>query len=365
MAELIEQLSDDAVELLIRLIQTPSFSREEAGTATLIQGFLAAHGVTAKRQKNNVWAVSQHFDASKPTILLNSHHDTVKAGAGWQYDPFGAVLEGDKLTGLGSNDAGASAVSLLAAFLYFQDKPNAFNLICAITAEEEISGANGIRSVLPEFGKIDLGIVGEPTGMNLAIAEKGLIVLDCTAHGKTGHAAREEGENALYNALDDIGWLRGFQFPQVSPLLGPVKMTVTQISAGTQHNVVPDRCEFVVDVRTNELYQNQTIVDFLRVALKSEIVPRSTHLNSSRISENHPLVRKGLAMGKTIYGSPTLSDQAVMSFETLKMGPGESARSHTPDEFVLVSEIRAGIRDYIELLTEAQGFAGFKEVSQG
>ncbi|MBH8557813.1 M20 family metallo-hydrolase [Hymenobacter negativus] len=352
MPDLINQLSDEAVELLIRLIQTPSFSREEGGTATLIQNFFTAHGVISKRQQNNVWAISAHFDASKPTVLLNSHHDTVKAGAGWQYDPFGAVLEGDKLTGLGSNDAGASAVSLLATFLYFQNRINSFNLICAITAEEEISGANGIRSVLPELGKIDLGIVGEPTGMNLAIAEKGLIVLDCIAHGKTGHAAREEGENALYKAFDDIQWLRSFQFPEVSPLLGPVKTTVTQISAGTQHNVVPDRCQFVIDVRTNELYQNQEIVDFLRSKLQSEIVPRSTHLNSSRISESHPLIRKGVAMGKTVYGSPTLSDQSMMPFETLKMGPGESARSHTPDEFILVSEIRAGIQDYIELLTD-------------
>ena len=352
MPELIEQLSDEALALLIRLIQTPSFSREEGSTATLIQAFLAAHGVATQRQQNNVWAVSAHFDAGKPTILLNSHHDTVKPGAGWSADPFGAVLDGDKLTGLGSNDAGAAAVSLLATFLYFRNKPTAFNLICAITAEEEISGANGIRSVLPEFGKIDLGIVGEPTGMNLAIAEKGLIVLDCTAHGKTGHAAREEGENALYQAIDDIQWLRQHRFPEVSPLLGPVKTTVTQISAGTQHNVVPDRCQFVIDVRTNELYQNQEIIDFLREKLKSEIIPRSTHLNSSRISENHPLVKKGVAMGKTIYGSPTLSDQSMMPFDTLKIGPGESARSHTPNEFILVSEIRGGIRDYITLLTD-------------
>ena len=352
MPDLINQLSDAAVDLLIRLIKTPSLSREEADTATLIQEFLTAHGVAAQRQKNNVWAVSQYFDSAKPTILLNSHHDTVKAGAGWQYPPYGAVLEGDKLIGLGSNDAGASAVSLLATFLYFQDKLNAFNLICAITAEEEISGTNGIRSVLPGLGKIDLGIVGEPTGMNLAIAEKGLLVLDCTAHGKTGHAARDEGENALYKAVDDIRWLRQHQFPKVSPLLGPVKTTVTQISAGTQHNVVPDCCAFVMDVRTNELYQNQEIIDFLRENMRSEIVPRSTHLNSSRISENHPLVRKGVAMGKRTYGSPTLSDQAMMPFETVKMGPGESARSHTPDEFILVSEIRAGIRDYIELLTD-------------
>ena len=352
MPELINQLSDAAVDLLIRLIKMPSLSREEGDTAKLIEEFLTAHGVGAKRQHNNVWAVSQHFDAGKPTILLNSHHDTVKAGAGWTFDPFGAVLEGDKLTGLGSNDAGASAVSLLATFLYFQDKPNAFNLICAITAEEEISGANGIRSVLPEFGKIDLGIVGEPTGMNLAIAEKGLIVLDCTAHGKTGHAARDEGDNALYKAMDDIQWLRQHQFPLVSALLGPVKTTVTQISAGQQHNVVPDRCQFVIDVRTNELYQNQEIIDFLRANMQSEIVPRSTHLNSSRIHENHPLIRKGVTMGKAVYGSPTLSDQAMMPFETVKLGPGQSARSHTPDEFILVNELRAGIRDYIELLTD-------------
>ncbi|MDO7846005.1 M20 family metallo-hydrolase [Hymenobacter sp. M29] len=351
MSDLITRLCDEAIELLIRLIKTPSLSREEACTAVLIEEFLVAHGVAAKRRAHNVWAVSQHFDVGKPTILLNSHHDTVKAGAGWKYDPFGAVLEGEKLVGLGSNDAGASAVSLLATFLYFQDKANPFNIICAITAEEEISGANGIRRVLPEFGKIDLGIVGEPTGMNLAIAEKGLIVLDCTAHGKTGHAARDEGENALYKAMDDIQWLRGFQFPKVSPLLGPVKTTVTQISAGTQHNVVPDRCQFVIDVRTNELYQNQEIVDFLCEKLQSEITPRSTHLNSSRISETHPMIRKGLAMGKIAYGSPTLSDQSMMPFETVKIGPGESARSHTPDEFILLSEIRAGIRDYIELLS--------------
>ena len=352
MSDLISQLGDEAIKLLIRLIKTPSVSREEEHTAALIEAFLIGHGASVTRQKNNVWACSQHFDAAKPTVLLNSHHDTVKAGAGWTYSPFGAVAEGDKLIGLGSNDAGAAAVSLLATFLYFQDKPQVFNLICAITAEEEISGVNGIRSVLPELGKIDLGIVGEPTGMNLAIAEKGLIVLDATAHGKTGHAARDEGENALYIALEDIQWLRQHQFPKVSPLLGPVKMTVTQITAGTQHNVVPDRCQFVVDVRPNELYQNQEVVAIIRANVQSEIVPRSTHLNSSRISEKHPLIRKGIAMGKAVYGSPTLSDQSMMPFETLKMGPGESARSHTPDEFILVSEIRAGIRDYIELLTD-------------
>lgn len=346
------QLGDEAVNLLVQLIQTPSFSREEAGTAALIEAFLRARGVGTQRQQNNVWAVAPHFDPQKPTLLLNSHHDTVKPGTGWTYPPFEATREGDKLIGLGSNDAGAAVVSLLATFLYFQNSPRAFNLICAITAEEEVSGANGIRSILPAIGKIDVAIVGEPTGMQLAIAEKGLLVLDATAHGRTGHAARDEGENALYKALDDIQWLRSYQFPEVSPLLGPVKMTVTQITAGQQHNVVPDRCQFVIDVRTNELYRNQEVVDSIRAHVKSEIVPRSTHLNSSRISENHPLVRKGVGMGKRIYGSPTLSDQSMMPFDTLKMGPGESARSHTPDEYILVSEIQNGIRDYIELLSD-------------
>ncbi|MBD2721952.1 M20 family metallo-hydrolase [Hymenobacter armeniacus] len=352
MPDVITELRDAAVALLVQLIKTPSFSREESGTAALIEAFLLAHGATPHRQQHNVWAFSENFDAQKPTILLNSHHDTVKPGAGWNYDPFGAVLEGDKLIGLGSNDAGAAAVSLLATFLYFRNKSNAFNLICAITAEEEISGANGIRSVLPEFGKVDLGIVGEPTGMQLAIAEKGLLVLDGTAHGKTGHAARNEGENALYKALGDIQWLRNYQFPKVSPLLGPVKTTVTQINAGTQHNVVPDRCQFVVDVRTNELYSNQEVLEIIRANVQSEITPRSTHLNSSRISDQHPLIRKGKAMGKQMYGSPTLSDQSMMPFETLKMGPGESARSHTPNEYILLSEIDAGIRDYIALLSD-------------
>ena len=359
MPELTQQLTAAAVALLVRLIETPSFSGEEAGTAALVAEFLATHGAVPQRRGNNVWAVASGFDSNKPTVLLNSHHDTVRPGAGWTYPPFEAGREGDRLIGLGSNDAGAAAVGLLAVFLYFQHRPRAFNLICAITAEEEISGANGIRSLLPELGNIALGIVGEPTGMNLAIAEKGLMVLDGTAHGRTGHAARDEGENALYIALDDVQWLRTYQFPQVSPLLGPVKMTVTQISAGQQHNVVPDRCQFVVDVRTNECYSNVEILEIIRANVQSEMMPRSTHLNSSSISESHPLVRKGLAMGKRTYGSPTLSDQAVMPFPTLKMGPGESARSHTPDEFVLVSEIEAGIRDYISLLSDfgAQGFA--------
>jgi acetylornithine deacetylase len=352
MSELVTQLSDDAIELLIQLIQTQSFSREEAGTAAILEQFLAQHGIAAQRRGNNVWATSREMDPCKPTILLNSHHDTVKPGVAWTYPPFGAVVEGDKLTGLGSNDAGASAVSLLAVFRYLYDQPTAFNLICAITAEEEISGANGVKSILPELGEIDLGIVGEPTGMNAAIAEKGLLVLDGVALGRTGHAARNEGDNALYKALDDINWLRAYEFPKVSEMLGPVKMTVTQISAGTQHNVVPDECRYVVDVRPTECYSNEEILEIIGANVQAKITPRSTHLQSSGLPPEHPLVRKAVAMGKTTYGSPTLSDQALMRFPTLKMGPGDSARSHAPDEYILLSEIRAGIADYIELLTD-------------
>ncbi|MBX0290672.1 M20 family metallo-hydrolase [Hymenobacter sp. HSC-4F20] len=351
MPELIDQLTDEAISLLQQLLRIPSFSREEDKTADLLAAFLTQHGAEPQRQGNNVWAVSEYWQPGKPTILLNSHHDTVKPGTTWTYDPFGAALEGDRLTGLGSNDAGASAVSLLAAFLYFYKQKNlSYNLICAITAEEEVSGAGGIRSVLPELGHIELGIVGEPTQMDLAVAEKGLVVLDCVAHGRTGHAAREEGENALYKAVTDIRWVEQYRFPHVSDLLGPVKMTVTQIQAGSQHNVVPDRCTFVVDVRTNELYTNQEVVELVRQHITSDVTPRSTHLNSSRIALDHPLVRRGVALGRRTFGSATLSDQSMMPFTTVKIGPGDSARSHTPDEYILLSEIRAGIRGYVELL---------------
>lgn len=346
-----EALEDAAIALLIELIKTPSLSRAEDRTADLLVEFLRRHGAEPQRAGNNVWARNRHFDAAKPTILLNSHHDTVKAGASWTYDPHGAVVEGDRLTGLGSNDAGAAAVSLLATFLYFHERRDlAYNLICAITAEEEISGAGGIRSVLPLLPPLALGIVGEPTQMDLAVAEKGLVVLDCTAHGRTGHAARDEGENALYKALDDILWIRSYQFPDVSPLLGPVKMTVTQIEAGSQHNVVPDRCRFVVDVRTNECYTNEQVVELVRRHVQAEVTPRSTHLNSSRIAPDHPLVQRGLAQGRRTFGSATLSDQSMMPFATVKVGPGDSARSHTPDEYILLSEIRGGIRGYVQLL---------------
>ncbi|MBT9393708.1 M20 family metallo-hydrolase [Hymenobacter sp. NST-14] len=344
-------LTDDAIELLIQLVQTPSFSREEDQTAELIFRFLAFRGARPQRDANNVWAVSKHFNPAKPTILLNSHHDTVKPGASWTTDPFGAAVEGDRLTGLGSNDAGASAVSLLAAFLYFHEQENLpYNLICAITAEEEVSGVNGIRRLLPLLPRIDLGIVGEPTQMDLAVAEKGLVVLDCVAHGRTGHAAREEGENALYKALDDVQRLRDYRFERVSELLGPVKLTVTQLQAGTQHNVVPDRCTFVADVRTNELYTNPEVVELVRGLIGADVTPRSTHLNSSRIPLTHPLVQRGVALGRRTFGSVTLSDQSMMPFTTVKIGPGDSARSHTPDEYILLSEIRAGVQGYVELL---------------
>ncbi|SHJ60279.1 acetylornithine deacetylase [Hymenobacter daecheongensis DSM 21074] len=351
MPELIDKLTADAIQLLTELIQTPSFSRAEDQTAELIFRFLTFHGAQPRRDKNNVWAQNRHFDARKPTILLNSHHDTVQPGATWTYDPFGAVVEGDKLTGLGSNDAGASAVSLLATFLYFHERTDlAYNLICAITAEEEVSGADGIRRLLPLLPEVALGIMGEPTQMDLAIAEKGLVVLDCVAHGRTGHAARDEGENALYKAVADIQWLQQYQFPAVSELLGPVKLTVTQIQAGNQHNVVPDRCQFVVDVRTNELYSNAEVVRIVQAHVQAEVTPRSTHLNSSRISPEHPLVRRAVALGHRPFGSATLSDQSMMPFDTVKIGPGDSARSHTPDEYILLSEVRAGIDGYINLL---------------
>ncbi|MBG8552087.1 M20 family metallo-hydrolase [Hymenobacter sp. BT594] len=347
-----EKLVRLAIILLKDLIKIPSFSREEDKTAVAIRSFLRSNGAAPQRDANNVWAVSKRFDPTKPTILLNSHHDTVKPGASWTYDPFGAVVESDRLTGLGSNDAGASAVSLLATFLYFehQETEPPFNLICAITAEEEISGQNGIRRLLPLLPRIDLGIVGEPTQMDLAVAEKGLVVLDCVAHGRTGHAAREEGENALYKALDDVQRLREFRFERVSELLGPVKLTVTQIQAGSQHNVVPDRCTFVADVRTNELYTNPEVVEIVRGLIGADVTPRSTHLNSSRIPLTHPLVQRGLALGRRTFGSVTLSDQSMMPFTTVKIGPGDSARSHTPDEYILLSEIRAGVRGYVELL---------------
>ena len=350
-ASKLKPLVDEAVILLQNLIHIPSFSREEKNTSLLIRHFLESHGVEVQQKDNNVWACASNHSEGAPVILLNSHHDTVKPANGWETDPFKPILQDGKLIGLGSNDAGASAVSLLATFLYLSKLPQLpYKLIVAITAEEEISGQNGISSILSDLGNIDMGIVGEPTGMQMAIAEKGLMVLDCVAHGKAGHAARDEGENAIYKAMSDLKWFQEYQFDKVSPVLGPVKMTVTQINAGSQHNVVPDRCSFVVDVRSNECYSNHEILELVQQHIGSEATPRSTRLNASGISLGHPIVKKGLELGLGYYGSPTLSDQALMNFTTIKIGPGQSARSHTANEYIMLDEIEEGIWIYIALL---------------
>lgn len=343
-------LQREAIHLLQQLIETPSLSREEDKTATLLFDFLRQAKIETFQHKNNVYARSKHWQTERPTLLLNSHHDTVKPAKGWQRDPFKATLEGDQLFGLGSNDAGASLVGLMAAFRYFYEKDLPVNLIFAASAEEEISGPNGIAALLPELGPIDAALVGEPTEMEMAIAEKGLMVVDGEAIGQSCHAARNEGVNALYIALEDILKIKNYSFEKVSPLLGPTKATVTQVEAGSQHNVVPDRCKFVIDVRTNELYSNQEVFDLLNQLTESQLKARSYRLNSSGISEDHPLILSGKKLGKSTYGSPTLSDQALMPFPSLKMGIGDSARSHTADEFIYLAEIKKGIEDYIQLL---------------
>lgn len=355
-------LLSEAVELLQALIATPRTSRNEAAAATLYAEFLSAKGFSPHREANNVWVIAPGYDERKPTLLLNAHLDTVKAVDGWTRDPLTPTLEGDRLYGLGSNDDGASLVTLTQAFCHVvkQSSPSrndAYNLILLASAEEEVSGRDGIERALPHLPHIDVALVGEPTGMQPAIAEKGLMVLDLTAYGRAGHAARNEGDNALYHALDDINWIRSYQFPMVSPLLGPVKMTATIIQAGTQHNVIPDRCTFTVDVRSNECYTNQEICETVQAHVQSEVHARSTRLSSSRIAPEHPLVQRILALGPTVdgqprqtFGSPTLSDQALMPWPSLKMGPGQSARSHSADEFIRLPELQAAIDDYIRLL---------------
>jgi acetylornithine deacetylase len=345
--------AQEAVALLKQLIAIPSISREEDKTATLIFDYLVTKGLKPERKGNNVW-VKSIVSNDRPTILLNSHHDTVKPSASWTIDPFAPTEADGKLYGLGSNDAGASVVSLLMTYLYLADQPNRpYNLFYSATAEEEVSGKEGLRSILPDIGKFDLAIVGEPTRMQMAVAEKGLMVLDCKTIGKTGHAARNEGVNALYLALEDIEWFRTFTFPNQSDLLGQVKTSVTMIHAGTQHNVVPAECTYVVDVRTNEFYSNQEALDFIRQHIKhSEIIPRSTHLNSSRIALDHPVVKRGLELGLTHFGSPTSSDQMNIPYPSIKIGPGNSARSHSADEFVYVEEIEEGIDIYCKLLDD-------------
>lgn len=341
------------IHLLKTLIKTQSFSKEEKKAAGIMRAFLTKEGIPFSTKENNTWAFCKHFEKSKPTLLLNSHIDTVRPAQGYTKDPFTPIEEGDKLFGLGSNDAGGPLVSLLATFLHFYERNDLpYNIVYAATAEEEISGRRGLEIVLPEIGPINFAIVGEPTKMELAIAEKGLLVLDCYAHGKSGHAAREEGENALYKALRDIEKLRNFEFDKTSNVLGKVKISVTQIQAGTQHNVVPDICHFVADVRTNEFYTNKEAARIIDRLLDSEVKPRSVRLNSSGISEHHPFARLVKSKGIPVYGSPTTSDQAIIPFFSVKMGPGDSARSHIADEFIYKSEILSGIKLYIELLEE-------------
>lgn len=354
-----DQKTSEAVELLGALIAAPSPSREEAATANLLFAFLQERGAAPERLYNNVYARSAGFDSARPTLLMNSHHDTVRPTASWTRDPFTPRIEGDRLYGLGSNDAGASVVCLTQTFLALREHPLPFNLLLALSAEEECSGERGMRALLPALDRIDLALVGEPTSMRAAVGERGLVVLDCTAHGTTGHAARNEGVNALYIALDDIGRLRGFRFERESALLGPVGIAVTQIEAGTQHNVVPDRCRFVVDVRTTDAYTNEETVEILRSTIRSEAVPRSTRIRASALDDAHPLARAARAAGRTAFVSPATSDMALMCFPSLKMGPGHSSRSHTADEFVLLTEIEEGIavyEKYLEKLTREYGW---------
>lgn len=346
----IDALYYNAIDLLKEMISTPSFSREEHNVTAKVEAYINRMGFDCRRKGNNLWIKNKDFDQSKPTILLNSHMDTVRPVSGWTKDPFNPFVEGDKLYGLGSNDAGASFVSLLHAFFILTNKPQDYNLIFLASCEEEVSGKEGAEAVIPVLPTIEFGIVGEPTEMNPAIAEKGLLVLDCIAYGKAGHAARNEGDNAIYRAMKDIEWFRNYKMPKVSDLLGEVKMSVTMINAGTQHNVVPDKCEFVVDVRSNELYTNQELYEIIDKETECEVKPRSFRLNSSRIALENPFVQRAIIIGKEPYGSPTLSDQTFMPFPTLKMGPGDSARSHTADEFIYLSEIREAIELYVKLL---------------
>ena len=338
------------VALLQALIATPSFSREEDATADRLFAFLQEQGAAPERLHNNVWARSAGFDPARPTLLLNSHHDTVRPVASWTRDPFAPTIEDGRLYGLGSNDAGASVVTLAQLFLELRDAALPFNLVLALTAEEECSGERGIRALLPHLGKIDFAIVGEPTGMQAATAERGLVVLDGEARGRSGHAARNEGVNALYLALDDIARLRDFRFERVSEQLGPIGIAVTQIAAGTQHNVVPDVCRFVVDVRTTDAYTNEQTVALLQQAVQSELRPRSTRLQASVIAPEHLLVRAAVASGAERFVSPTLSDRTLMPFPALKIGPGDSARSHGADEYIRLDELEEALVRYRQIM---------------
>ncbi|HEV7351442.1 M20 family metallo-hydrolase [Telluribacter sp.] len=349
--EYVQSIAQEAIELLKKLISTPSFSREEDQTALLIGEFLQNKTIPFQRKKNNIWALNQHFDPAKPTLLLNSHHDTVKPNKSWTFDPFEPIEKEGKLYGLGSNDAGGCLVALIATFCHFYSRPDlSYNIALAATAEEEISGKEGLEIVVPELPPIQFAIVGEPTQMHLAVAEKGLLVIDCIARGKSGHAAREEGDNAIYKAIKDINWLTSYRFPKVSPTLGPIKMSVTIINAGTQHNVVPDACSFTVDIRVTDQYTLEEIVETIQAHIQSEIQPRSIRLRPSSIPVEHPIVQAGVRLGRNTYGSPTTSDQALLDCPSLKMGPGHSERSHTADEFIYLHEIEAGVAQYITMV---------------
>lgn len=346
----ITEYTKDAVKLLKKLIATPSVSKSEADAAHVIREQIKEYGFDGNVEANNTWIVNKDWNDNKPTLLLNAHIDTVKPAATWSRDPFSPTLDGDVLYGLGSNDCGGGLVSLLQLFRILSIKPQKFNYIYLASAEEEISGINGISRTLPLLPKIDLAIVGEPTNMQPAIAEKGLMVLDVIAHGKSGHAARNEGINAIYEAIEDLEWFRNYQFKKISPFLGPTKMTVTVIHAGTQHNVIPDTCMMLVDVRTNEFYDNEEVFHFIDQHTKSECHAHSFRLKSSRIDPEHPLIKRCINMGMTPFGSPTLSDQSLMNFPSFKLGPGESSRSHSANEFIKIDEIRNAIQQYANLL---------------
>jgi acetylornithine deacetylase len=344
------QYMNDAVELLKRLISIPSVSRDETAAADVFEQQVSAWGLPARRLGNNI-LIQEELNPHQPTLLLCAHIDTVKPVSTWTRDPFTPVVEDGRLYGLGANDCGGGLVSLLAVYRLLRGLSLKYNLVYLASCEEEVSGEGGFRLALPELPPIDVAIVGEPTGMQPAIAEKGLMVIDGTAYGKSGHAARNEGVNAIYEALDDLVWLRDYRFKKESPLLGPTKMTVTVLNSGTQHNVIPDECHFVIDVRTNEYYQNEFLFAFLQKHVKSELKARSFRLSSSHIPMEHPLVQRCVEMGMTPFGSPTLSDQALMPFLSLKLGPGESSRSHTADEFICLSEIEHAIQTYVQLLS--------------
>ncbi|MCU0401288.1 MAG: M20/M25/M40 family metallo-hydrolase [Algoriphagus sp.] len=346
----LKRLFDDAVDLLGKLISTPSFSKEEKETGDLIEQFLKEKGVETHRSGNNIWAFATEYNPVLPTVWLNSHHDTVKPNSGYTKDPFSPIVEDGKLFGLGSNDAGGPLVSLLATFCHFIGKDLPFNLLMVASAEEEISGQNGIASLLSQLPEAELAIVGEPTQMRLAVAEKGLLVIDAKIHGKAGHAAREEGINAIYLALEDLEEIRNFQFTKTSPFLGRTKVTCTVIKAGQQHNVVPDLCEYVLDVRVTDAYTLEEALEELREILKADLTPRSLRLQSSHLPNDHLMYRVADALDLETFGSPTLSDQALIPYPSVKIGPGDSARSHTADEYIYLEEIKAGIQSYISII---------------